>query len=140
NVGWFDIAMEDIRFMSGSKGIRNTREQVDNFPYVTPLLRSPVRERAAVNKLGDQILPTVELADIINGQNVRMVQSRRHLGFSLNLPAPRRIRDGVREELDGSSAAESGVHCAVNPGHAAGTQRRLDMIRADVDSHWQPSR
>ena len=71
-----DVAVQDAGRMRGSDGISHACQQLDEVTPAPRLLRGRRRERAAIDELGDEVLMTLELADLVNGQDLRMVQRR----------------------------------------------------------------
>jgi len=129
--------MHDIRMMRSGEGIRDSDKRIDDFTRLALLPASPVPERAATDKLGHQILPTLKLARVVNGNDMRMIQRRGQLGFTLE-PAPAgEIRGTLREKLDRDFAAEPRVQSTVNLAHAASAYQTFDLIWAQLQSCWQ---
>lgn len=71
------------------------------------------------------------LPDIVNRENPRMIQGGARLRFLLEPPQAIRIA-GKRggEQLDGDRAAEQRIAGEVYLAHAAGTERRLNLVTA----------
>src|SRR5258708_2018569 len=97
--------MENSGRMGGCESIGDTGEDLDRLAPVA-CGQHPVSERSAVDEFSDEILPTVDLACVVDRQDVRVVQ--RGCGLRLALKAlPRRcIGDGVGQELNGGGAIE----------------------------------
>src|SRR5688500_11196609 len=81
-------------------------KQLDNvFPFPS-CSHCPFFDRAAIDELGYQIRPSVELADTMNRENVRVVERGCHFGLALESPSRRAVRPTVGNDFDGDSAIE----------------------------------
>ena len=81
--------MQDPGRVRRCQPVAHAHQQVDDLPPRPRLRPGPILERAAVDELGDQILPAVDLAGIVHRENVRMVERGRHLRFLLKAAARR---------------------------------------------------
>ena len=97
------------------------------------LRSSALAEHLAVQQLHDDEAHAVGLADVVDGEDVRMRQRRRP-------PAPRArsargasgsFGEVVRKDLDRDIAIRAGVSRAVDFAHPAGTDQRDDLVRAE---------
>ena len=71
----------------------------------------------------------LELAQIQNLNNVRMIQSRQYFALSIEQLKRGRIR-GIADSFYGDIALEHGVVCSINNTHAAMAQRLLELVAA----------
>ena len=79
----------------------------------------PVRERAAVDELGDEVLPAVELAGVVDRDDMRVVQGGGGLRFPLE-PAPFGLAGELgAQELDRDRTIQPDVEGAIDDAHAA---------------------
>jgi len=66
--------VENAGFMRQRETVCHPRQQFDGFPPITALSLQPIPERAAIDKLSDQILATLPLPGIEHCENVRVVE------------------------------------------------------------------
>ena len=90
--------MDDAGGVCGGQAVGDADEQLDDLPPRALVGPRPVSERAAVDELRDQILPAVELPDVVDREDVRMVQRGRRLRFALEAAARGRIGQRRRTE------------------------------------------
>jgi hypothetical protein len=79
-------------------------------------------------RVGHQILAPVELANVVHGENVRMIQGGRELRFTLKALPRRGAREVVREQLDRNRATELRVVGSIDVAHASGSEQRSDFV------------
>ncbi len=91
HIGRFDVPMHDARLVRGGQAIGDAAQQVGDVVVRTWLRSRPVAERATVDELRHEILAIVELAGVVDRQNVRMTQGGRDLGLALKAAARFRI-------------------------------------------------
>ena len=87
--------MHDARGVCGRETVGDADEQFHDLrprPHVGP---RPLSERAAIDKFRDQVLPAVELPDVVNREYVGMVQRGRRLRFALKSAARRGLSDSI---------------------------------------------
>ena len=104
-----DIAVQNTGLMGGGQTIGDAGQQLGDILPIARLPLNPVLERAAVDEFGHQILPAVEFTYVIDGEDVRMIERRRHLRLALKSPASCRIGEVVGEELDRHGPVELGI-------------------------------
>ena len=95
NVLGLDVAMQNAGLVRRGEAVGDAGQQLDRLAPAVCALR-PVPERAAVDELGDEILPALELAGVVHGQDVRMIERRRRLRFALEAAARGRVCDVAR--------------------------------------------
>jgi hypothetical protein len=83
-----DVAVQDAGAVRGGEAVGDACEQLERVAPVALRGVNPILERSAVDELRDEILTIVELAGVVDGDDVRMVQRRGRLRFALE-PAPR---------------------------------------------------
>ena len=86
--------------MRRGEAVGHSCQQVEDLPPAALLRARPVMQRSAVDELGDQVLSALELAYVVHGQDVRMVQRRGRLRLALEAPSRGCISELVGEELD----------------------------------------
>jgi hypothetical protein len=111
--------------------VGNPGEQLDRAAPVAALVAShPVLERAVLDDLGHEVVAAVVLADVVNGQDVRMIERRRELRLAFEASA----RVGVelrRNELDCDRTLQPRVGCPIDDAHAAGAEPAVDAVRSE---------
>ena len=94
----------------------------------------------AGQQLRDYVRRTV-VADVEHRQNVGMIQRRGGARFPLEARESLGIaRERARQDLDGDVSAEARIAGLVDLAHAAGAQRRQDLVRAESGSRRKPHR
>ena len=89
-------------------------------------------ERFSLEELEDQVVELAVAADVVDRADVRIVQ--RGDDARLLLEAPARFGVGGQragQDLDGDRAIEPGVAGAIDLTHAAGADRRGDLVRPE---------
>ena len=82
----------------------------------------PIVERAAVDELAHDVLPSVVLADVVDRDDVRMIERRRDLRFSLETASRGRVGEILAEEFDGDGTVQLRVDRAVDVTHPTGAE------------------
>ena len=131
DVARLDVAMEDARLVGRGERIRNPHEQLDDLTPCPDPADRPLRQRAASRQLGDQVLATVEIAGVVDDEDMRMAEGGGRLGFALETLPGSGVCHVVREELHCHRPIEPGVERAIDHAHAALTEYRLQTVRAD---------
>jgi len=85
--------MHDARCVRNGKAIGNTDEQLDALPPRARLAQRPRLERAAVHKLRDQIRPAVDVPDVVDREQMRMIERGEQAAFALEAGQPIGVRD-----------------------------------------------
>ena len=95
----------------------------------------PLRQRLALDVLHDEEIDAVLLAHVIKGADVRMVELRNHLGFTLEARlAFGALGQVLREDLDGNRPVEPSVLGFVDLAHAPLADWGEDFVRAEARS------
>ena len=98
--------------------------------------RSPV-DRAVQRLTGDELhddeRPAVQIADVVDGHDIRMVEQGSQPGFARE-PLGRDVvrRQLVGHELDGDEPAQPRIPRLVDLSHAAGSEGADDLVDADA--------
>ena len=137
NVLGFDVPVHDASVVRGGKAVRDAGEQLDELGPRPPFGGGPILERSVIDEFGDQIRTAVQLADVVHGENVRVVQRGRCLGFALEPPASRRVGELVGKELDRNRSIELRVVRRIDFAHAAGAEQRDDFVGAEARASGQ---
>ena len=91
--------------------------------------RDAIVECLALDVLHHQEVRAVLVADIVQGADVRMVQTGNGLGFTTEAGQPLRItREMFRKDLDGDGPSETSVGSLVDFTHPAHTDEADDLI------------
>jgi hypothetical protein len=88
----------------------------------------------SVDEFGHQILPAFKLAHVVDREDVRVIQRRRHLRFLLKVAACGGIGQFVGKKLDGDGPVQLGVVRANHHAHASLADGSLDAIRPQLES------
>ena len=128
--------------MGCGKTIRYTGQQLDSL-FPSPLmLFGPIVERPGIDVLRDQILAPIELSHVIDSDNVRVIQGRRHSCFPLESPHICGIGQLAGKKLDSDWPVELGIERAKHLAHAALSQGPFDLVRPDLEAggYWRDGR
>ena len=130
--------MDDALRVGGAQPVRDLRAEVERAAQRQPSPREQRVERRAVEELGHDVRETALDADVEDRDDVGMVECGR--SPSLLLESAQAI--GVvghlgRQHLDRDLAIEALVVGAVDLAHAAGTQWRDDLVRAEARTRGQ---
>ena len=126
--------MQNAGGVRRGQAVRDAHEQLDDLPP-RPLFGSgPSAKRASVDKFGDQVLAPIELACVVDGQNMRMIERRGHLRFALEAAAGRGIGPFVGEELYRDRPIELRISRLIHLAHAAGPKPRENLVSADLSA------
>ena len=123
--------MHDAGRMCCGQAVGHACQELDNLSPRALRGLSPVPERAAVDELGDQILTAIELPDVVDRHDVRVVQRGCGLRFALKTAASSSVGQVVGQKLDGDRPIQLRVERAVDDAHAARAEGGLNLIRAD---------
>ena len=90
-------------------------------------------ERFALESFHDEKGPVLELANVVDGADVRMIQG----GDGLRLALETRDREIIgaladRQNLDGNITPQPGVVGEIHLAHAACAQQPLNLVRAEA--------
>src|SRR5437870_8485368 len=93
----------------------------------------PLAQSLALEELRDNVGRAVVGAEVVDGENIRVVQLARRPRFCFEPTQAIRICCEIREQnLDCYIARQACVATPVNLAHAAGADRRQDLIRAET--------
>ena len=92
----------------------------------------PLAQRHAFDQLRDDEGPAVQLAEIVNDDDVRMVEARRGVRFLSKPLQPIRVAcEILRDQLDGDAAIELLVVRRIDLAHRARADPRQQPVRAE---------
>ena len=99
NVLGLDVAVQNAGLVRRGESVGDAGQQLDDLAPAARRSSCPIPERAAVDELGDQILTALELARIVHGENVRMIERRSRLRFALEAAARGRVGESSERNL-----------------------------------------
>src|SRR5262249_38519687 len=76
NVGWLNIAVNNVRGMRSVKRISSLDGQIEEQFHLDRLSTNPLFQRLAFKQLHGDKLPSLVFADVVDGANVWMIQCR----------------------------------------------------------------
>ncbi len=124
--------MHDAAPVSGRERARHLRADIDRLTNGDRLALHLLPERLPRDELGDDERAAVDLADVVDHEDVGMVERggrpRLHVKAAEALGIARHRH---RQQLDRHQTIEPGVAGAIHLAHAAGTDLRLDEIAAE---------
>jgi len=83
NVLGFDVPVDETRRVRRGQAIAHADQKVDHLAPPAPLGPRPCLQRATIDKLRDDVLPTIERADVVDREDVRMIERRERARFTL---------------------------------------------------------
>jgi hypothetical protein len=96
-------------------------------------------QRLAVEQLTDEVWHAVVHADIVEGDDVRVIDGRGGARLALEARPPGGVgANGVGQDLDGDVASEADVVGTVDGAHAAGPDEAADLVRPEHGSRREP--
>ena len=134
NIGGFDVAMENARFVGGRQSFGDTCQDLHSLLPCALLLFGPGLQCPAVHELGHQVLASLKLAYVVHRNDVRMAQRGSQLRFALRSTGVRSVGRIVKENLDGHGPLEPDIRGAVDRAHAARTDGCFNSIDANLCS------
>src|SRR5438034_7461357 len=91
----------------------------------------PVAQCYARDELGDNKVQAVYLSDLVNGDDVRMIEAGRRLGFLLKASQPIPVRGEFRrQQLERYLTLEPNVFREINLAHSPCAQQREHVVMA----------
>ena len=125
--------MHDPAIVGGREAARQLPRPFERFSRRHGATVEPLAKRLAFEQLHDGMRDAVGGADVVERKDVGMVDRRNRARFALE--ACERVRVGgesTRQNLDGDVAAEPRVVGSVHLSHAAGANRRDNLVRAEA--------
>ncbi len=115
--------MNNALSVSGIERIGNLYGKIDDLVSGKGLLLDEMLQRLAFEMLHRDKSAAIFLTNIMNGTDVRMVQSGRSLSLSLETGKRMRVsRNIVRQEFQGNKAIKARVLGLINDAHARATE------------------
>ena len=98
-------------------------------------------KRLPFEQFGDEIRRTFVCADIVNGEDVRMIERAGGAGLLLESPEPVGVFGELfRQHFDGDVTPQPRVVRSINFSHAARAERGRDLIHAEPRAGWESAR
>src|SRR5882762_7597695 len=118
--------------------IRNLRAE---FQYLLQRQRTffqALRQRLSLHALHHQVVHAILAAHVVQHANVRMIQARNGLGLAFESLLSNWItRKLYRKNLERHGAVQPRIPRPIHLSHATRAERRADLIRPELASHWQ---
>ena len=123
NVRRLDVAVHDALSMGGFEGIGHFNAKPQQFFELHRSLTNHVLQRLPCKAFHDDEEPVLVLANLVDGANVGMIQSRGGARFAAEaFQCLSILRSFFGEKLQGNEAAEGGVLSLVHDAHATATE------------------
>ena len=124
--------MDDVLGMGGVEGVGDLRGERNELVELNGAAVDAMLEGLALEQLHGDEGATVVLVNIVNGADVRVIQSRGGAGFALKTLERLSVgSESVGEEFERDAAAEAGVLGFVDDAHAATAEFAEDAIVRD---------
>jgi hypothetical protein len=136
----FEIAMRDATLVSAAEDVGDFRGDAERLAQLHRSAGHETAQRLAFDELHRDVGDRILAADVVDGHDVRMIESRG--GARLLLEAPERLGAGDvrRQDFQRDVAVELRITGAVNLSHSAGADRRDDAIRPNRESGLESQR
>ena len=132
DVGRLDVAMDNARLIGGIQPVGDFDCQWQQFHHRHWFAADALLERLTLHEFHCDVGATILLADVVDGADVWMIESRGGPGFAAE--AAKRIpirRHFGGQEFDGRKASQTNVLGLVHDAHAAAAERAQQTIRTD---------
>jgi len=132
NVGGLDVTMNDVATMCGVERLGYLADHFHHTIQRPRLSRELVSQGCAIGHvLHDEIGPTLVLASIVNGKNVRMVETTEELGLLPESPHPVFVAyDLTKDHLDGALTLQSRMEGFLDLGRVSSIKERQYSVSA----------
>jgi hypothetical protein len=128
----FDIAMHDPRGMCVIQCRDNLNGDVENEPVIGCLRLREFGQSLPVDELRGDEVRAVGLADLVNGDDVRMIQRRRRLGLANEtVHSVSVVGEFRRQDLEGDFTAKRRILREIHLAHPAFADWRQDPVLPD---------
>ena len=133
DVARLQIAVDDARIVRDRQTVGDLAGDLDHARGLQPLPLDRAVERLPGDELHDDERPAVQVADVVDGDDVRVVEQ----GRQPRLARQALGRDAVRrqlvgDELDGDEPAQARIARLIDLSHAAGSEGADDLVHADA--------
>ena len=125
--------MDDAGAMRDIERARHLSCDIERFDRRDGALAHPLAQGDAFDEFGRDVVSGIRLADLVDGHDIRMIQSRRGAGFALQTFQFGGIRRGSHgEELKCDLSPQPLVAGAIDYAHPADTGDRVQPIGAEL--------
>ena len=132
------VPMDDPFLVGGREAVRDLDRPVDRLAGRHPRPRDRLAEGLALEQLGDDVRGAVVLPDVVDRRDVRVVEEPRRERLLLETSHPLGILgERGREHLDRHVPAEARIPRPVDLPHAAGPERREDLVGTEASARLQ---
>ena len=122
-----DVAMDDCSRMRRHQRAGDLRRDRHGLTNRQSPAREPLSQRFALDEFGDDERAAVEIAEIVNHHDVRMIERGHGTGLEVK-PAQAISVDAARQQFERNVALEVRIVRLVDLPHATGAQPRDDAI------------
>jgi hypothetical protein len=127
--------MDDARGMPGGERIRNLDRVLEDLTYAQALARDDLFQRVTLHVLHYQVIDLAFNADVVDGDDIRVVESRgRARLLEKTLLADWIGKPVRRQQLDGDYPTQPCVTAPIDFAHSAGAEGLQDLVRAQLRS------
>jgi hypothetical protein len=128
NVFRLDVAVDDAQIVGKLERVANLRHDGQRFARRDAARREQLAQRDAIHEFHEQVIHSARLAEIMDGDDVRVAQPRQGLGLLFEA----RGEGGIflpsrRDNFQGDQAVEPGLAGFVHDAHAAPSQALDDF-------------
>ena len=128
DVGRFHVPVNDSQFVGMSEGVGQVADHARRFARRQPLLRETGRQRSPFNQRRGNIAISSFIPGVVDGYEVRVLQSRRRLRLTEESPARFGVlQRGRTEHLERYLPPEHRVVGAIHRSGRANTETLLDL-------------
>ncbi len=141
NVSRLDVPMDDSFGVRGIKSVRNLNRNVEQLVDGQRAFENALGQRLALEQLHDDEVPALVLGNLMDGANVRMIQSGSGARFALEpLEGLGIILHVRRKEFQRHVAAEDQVLGFIDDSHSTSAELvEHAVVRVRISDHRAPS-
>ena len=133
DVGRLQIPMDDALFVSSLKRLRDLFRDRQRLIERNGTPRDAIRERRSFDEFQHKCLGAVRIFEPVDRRNVRMIQRREDLRFTLEARESFRIVGDYRQQdFDRDLSMQLRVAGTVHGAHSPGAERGRDLVRAEA--------
>ena len=128
----FQIAMDDVPLVRGGEPASDLRRVIERLARRYRTLPNPRAQRFAFEQLRNDVVESAFVADVVDGQDVRMVEHAGRARFLLE--TAQRIGVGrkiARQNFDRDVALQARVLRAIHLAHAARADGHENFVRTE---------
>ena len=130
--------MHDAFVVRGRETVGDLPGEIEGLVQAQRSVRETGAQRFAFQQLRHDVRQTIMCAGVVHRHDVRVVQLPGRACFFFEPAQPvGAIGQRCRQDLDRDVAGEAGVARAIDLAHAAGADRRDDLVRAETIARRQ---